>query len=45
MKQEIRELKRRIELKEQEIFLSIENQIKELKSMKEKLTDLYEKEK
>jgi hypothetical protein len=45
MNQEIKELERRIKLKEQEIFLMIEEKMKERKSMKEKLTDLYEMEK
>jgi len=40
MNQDIKELERRIELKEQEIFLLIESKMEELKNMKTKLTDL-----
>lgn len=42
MNQDIKELERRIELKEQEIFLWIEEKMRELKKMKEQLTELYE---
>ena len=40
MNSEIKELERRIELKEQEIFLMIESKMEELKNMKTKLTNL-----
>jgi hypothetical protein len=43
MNSEIKELERRIELKEQEIFLMIESKMEELKNMKTKLTNLKEK--
>lgn len=40
---DIKTLERKIELKEQEIFLLIEEKMKELKDMKERLTELYER--
>ena len=40
MNSEIKELERRIELKEQEIFLIIEGKMQELRDMKTKLTNL-----
>jgi len=42
MNSDIKELERRIELKEQEIFLMIEGKMKELGYMKARLKDLKE---
>ena len=40
--QEIREMEQRLALKEQEIFLLMEQKMSEWKEIKKKLTDMYE---